>query len=97
MGGNSRAGSNPALGIELRNSLRPPVSARSLTAILGWPTGSREDSMSPRLTSVVLGATLLVATTASAQYTTEAGRNTPTGVDTRILQTRTTFEALYSP
>jgi len=52
--------------------------------------------MRPRLTSLVLGATLLVATTASAQYTTEAGRNPPTGADPEILKIRTTLERLYS-
>lgn len=46
-----------------------------------------------RLTSLVLGATLLVAVTASAQYATGAGKNPPAAADPEI---RTTLERLYS-
>jgi len=49
-----------------------------------------------RLTSLVLGATVLVAMTASAQYGTGVGRNPPAGADPELLKIRTTLQRLYS-
>ena len=46
-----------------------------------------------RLTSLLLGATLLVAVTASTQYATGAGRRLPAGADPEI---RATLERLFS-